>query len=238
MNALRQPSTGGPAGGLTARRPARSLEAAAIAGVVYAVLALTGLLLLSRTPDLGLTDAEMTAWFEDAGHQTSLILGLNLVTISAIALLWFVAVIRRRLGDREDRFFGTVFFGSSIAFVVVWASGAAMLAAPAVAMSGFDNATMSASSASLSRGLGAALLYVVAPRLQSVFVITVSNVIVRSGFLPRWLAYVGFAAGLAMLVTPLVTAPIGVAFPLWVLLVSVVILSNRPTSDSLSDSEI
>jgi hypothetical protein len=29
--------------------------------------------------------------------------------VSAVAFLWFVAVIRRRVGDREDRFFVTVF---------------------------------------------------------------------------------------------------------------------------------
>ncbi len=67
-------------------------------------------------------------------------------------------------------------------------------------------------------------MLVVAPRLQAVFVITVSNVILRSGFLPRWLGYVGLAIGLAMMVIPFVAQPIGLAFPVWVFLVSIVIL--------------
>ncbi len=205
--------------------------------MVYTVLALVSMVLLSRLPDLALSDAEMTAWFADSGHQAPLVLGLNLASISAVALLWFVAVIRRRVGEREDRFFGTVFFGSSIAFVVVWVSAAAMLAAPAVAMNVFDSASVSASSASLSAGLGASLLLVVAPRLQAVFIFAVSNVIIRSGFLPRWLAIVGFCTGLFMLVVPLVFTPLGLAFPIWVFVVSIVILLNRPTAQGLDATD-
>jgi MFS family permease len=224
-------------GGQRARRRARSLEAAAIAGVLYTVLTLAALVLLSRIPDLSLSDAEMTSWFDDTGHQAWLILGLNLASVSAIALLWFVAVIRRRLGDREDRFFGTVFFGSGIAYAVVWVTAAAMVAAPAVAMNALGARSVGADSVSLSAGLGASLLLVVAPRLQAVFILTVSNLIIRSGFLPRWVAYVGFLTGLIMFIVPLVTTSIGLSFPIWVLLVSIVILLNRPTMHDRVDSD-
>ena len=67
-----------------------------------------------------------------------LIGALTLASFSGIAFLWFVAVIRRRLGDHEDKFFSTVFFGSGIAYVVVWLAGAAAFAAPAVAMTTLD----------------------------------------------------------------------------------------------------
>ncbi len=124
---------------LGARRPGRSLEAAAVAGMAYSVLAVSGLVLLSRFPDLGMSDEELTRWFDDSGRRAEVIVGLNLVSISAIAFLWFVAVIRRRLGDREDRFFGTVFFGSSIAYVGVWVVAAAVIAAPAIVSTLFDD---------------------------------------------------------------------------------------------------
>jgi hypothetical protein len=186
------------------------------------VSAVSGLVLLSRFPDLGMPDEELTRWFDDSGRRAEVFIGLNLVSISAIAFLWFVAVIRRRLGDREDRFFGTVFFGSSIAYVGVWLVAAAVVAGPVVVLTMFDEASISAESESLAVGIGAALMLVVASRLQAVFVITVSNVILRSGFLPRWLARVGFVTGLVMMVMPLVAQPMGLAFPAWVFLVSVV----------------
>jgi hypothetical protein len=210
------------------RRPGGSLEAAAVAGMAYSVLAVSGLVLLSRFPDLGMSDEELTHWFDDSGRRAEVIIGLNLVSISAIAFLWFVAVIRRRLGDREDRFFVTVFFGSSIAYVGVWLVAAAVVAGPVVVLTMFDEASISVESESLAVGIGSALMLVVAPRLQAVFVITVSNVILRSGFLPRWLAYVGFVTGLVMMVMPLVAQPMGLAFPAWVFLISVVILVTGP----------
>jgi hypothetical protein len=205
-------------------RPGRSLEAAAVAGMAFSVLSVAGLVLLSRVPDLGMSDQELTIWYEESGHQSEVLLGLNLVSVSAIALLWFVAVIRRRLGDREDRFFGTVFFGSGIAFVGVWLVAAAAVAGPSVVRSLSDEASVSAAAESLAVGIGAGLMLVVAPRLQAVFVLSVSNLILRTGVLPRWLAYVGFAIGFVLMVMPFIARPMGLAFPVWVFVVSVVIL--------------
>lgn len=206
----------------------RSPEAAAVAGIVYAALAILAVLRLQDFPSLGLDEAEITAWFDDTGHRAQLIGALTLASISGIAFLWFVAVIRRRLGEHEDQFFSTVFFGSGVAYVVVWLSGAAALAAPAVAMTALDAAEVSPASASLAGGTGAALILVVAPRLQAVFVFSTSTVILRSQVLPTWLAVLGYLMGLAMFVVPIVTQPLGLAFPAWVFIVSVVMLINRP----------
>jgi hypothetical protein len=222
-----QSVSGQPGPGRTGRW-IRSIEAAAIAGVAYAILAVVGLVLLSRFPDLNQTDEQISAWFDDPANRTGLVLGLNLIAISSIAFLWFVAVIRRRLGELEDRFFGTVFFGSSIALVVVWLASAAALASPAVAITVHDGASVSHASASSAAGLGAAFLLVVAPRIQAVFVITTSTLFLRSRVLPRWLAIAGYLIALAMFVVPLIVELVGLGFPIWVFVVSVVVLFHRP----------
>lgn len=206
----------------------RSIEAAAIAGVMYAVLSAISLELLSRFPDLDQSQAELEAWFADSGNQTTLIFGCNLVALSSIMFLWFVAVIRRRLGDLEDRFFGTVFLGSALAYVAVWLGHGAAMAAPAVAVSHVDGAAVDVSSLSTASGLGSAFLLVIGPRIQAIFVIVTSTLIVRSRVLPTWLAVVGYVVALGMLVLPLVADPVGLGFPLWVLVVSLVILLVRP----------
>lgn len=210
----------------------RSLEAAAVAGMVYAVLAIGGLLLLSQFPSLDQSNEEITRWFDDSANQSSLILGLNLMVMSSVAFLWFVAVIRRRVGDREDRFFGTVFFGAGIAYVAIWLVGGAALAGPAVTMSVSDSGSVSASSASLAAGIGMGLLLVVALRIQAVFILTTSTVILRSGILPRWLAIVGYVVAVAMFFFPLIADPVGVIFPIWVAVVSIVIFVHRPANMS------
>ena len=38
---------------------------------------------------------------------------------AGIAYLWFIGVVRDKLGDFEDRFFSSVFFGSSLLFLAM-----------------------------------------------------------------------------------------------------------------------
>jgi hypothetical protein len=44
-------------------------------------------------------------------------LALNLIPFAGIAFLWFIGVLRDRIGELEDRFFATVFFGSGLVFL-------------------------------------------------------------------------------------------------------------------------
>ncbi len=94
--------------GLT--RAARSIEAAAVAGLAHSALSLIATWLLLGAPDPASGAGVLDEWYSDPGNQRRMIMGLNLLVMSSIAFLWFVAVIRRRVGDRENRFFGTVFF--------------------------------------------------------------------------------------------------------------------------------
>jgi hypothetical protein len=50
----------------------------------------------------------------DSGRRTTVVIALNLVPFAGIAFLWFIGVIRDRVGGREDRLFTTVFLGSSL----------------------------------------------------------------------------------------------------------------------------
>ena len=232
-----------PVSGLSGRaakraRRARSIEAAAIAGVVYAVLTVLVLLRLSRFPSLDLSGEELTAWFDDDAHQAWLIGALTFASVASVAFLWFVAVIRRRVGDLEDRFFTTVFLSSGILYVAVWLTGAAALAAPAVAMSQLDAAAVSPASASLAGGIGSSLILVVAPRLQAVFIFSTSTVIKRSQVLPSWLAILGYLSGLLLFVTPWVIQPAGLLFPAWVFIVSVVMLVKHPTDLAVDGARV
>lgn len=209
----------------------RSIEAAAVAGLIYSALAITTIQLLNRPPSLSFSEVELTAWYADDGNRAGLLLALNLSAVAAIAFLWFVAVIRRRIGEREDKFFATVFLGASISFVMTWIIAATATAAPAVASTMLDAATVSPAAVTVSSGMSEGLLLVVAPRLQAVFVFTTSTIVLRTRALPTWLAYLGYVFGLLLFVTPLITRPVGYAFPVWVALVSVQLLVSRPKGE-------
>jgi hypothetical protein len=45
---------------------------------------------------------------------------------AGIAFLWFIGVVRDRLGHLEDQFFPTVFFGSGLLFLAMTFASAAL----------------------------------------------------------------------------------------------------------------
>ena len=51
---------------------------------------------------------------------------LQLVPFAGIAFLWFIGVVRDQLGDVEDRLFSTVFLGSGLLFLAMLFAGAAV----------------------------------------------------------------------------------------------------------------
>jgi hypothetical protein len=205
----------------------RSVRSAAVAGVIYAILAIAALVLLRGLPAAGESGTTPTVWIADPLNQARLIVGLNLASISSVAFLWFVAVIRKRMGDREDKFFSTVFLGSALVYIGIWLVAAAAIASIAVAYQRFDDASLSTDSVTFLLGFSEALILVVGPRLQGVFVLSMSTLILRTEMLPSWLAYLGYAAGSIMVVVPMISQPVGLGFPLWVLVVSVTILIAR-----------
>src|SRR4051812_44949586 len=95
------------------RRALTTPRAAAIAGIAFALLLGTSfvLLRLSLPSEASAPREAVTA------HSGSVRLALNLVPFSGIAFLWFIGVVRDRIGDFEDRFFATVFLGSGLIFL-------------------------------------------------------------------------------------------------------------------------
>lgn len=158
----------------------RSIEAAAVAGLAFAILSVTGLTLLTLSPDPSATEAEIVSWYGDAAHRGSMTIGLSVSIMAAISFLWFVAVIRRRVGEREDRFFATVFLGSGILVTAVMLVGAAVLASPALTIDLADGRVPDAAVLSGLSGLGATLLLVVLLGVQAVFVASTSTLGLRT----------------------------------------------------------
>jgi hypothetical protein len=47
------------------------------------------------------------SWLTDSRRRAAVAIALNLVPFAGIAFLWFIGVVRDRVGEREDRFFAT-----------------------------------------------------------------------------------------------------------------------------------
>jgi hypothetical protein len=204
----------------------RSIEAAAIAGLAYAVLTTVALVLLAAPPAPSASDAAITDWYSDPDNRNLLTIGLGLSITAAIAFLWFVAVIRRRVGSREDQFFATVFLGSGTLHTAIALVGAAVLASPAMMTNLSEPNPSDHDIISAITSVGHTLLYIVLVRVQAVFVISTSTLAMRTQAFSRYLSYFGYLIAVVMFVMPIATEPVGLAFPLWVGILSLALITR------------
>jgi len=143
---------------------------------------------------------------------------------AGVAFLWFIGVLRNRLGALEDQFFATVFFGSGLLFVAsVFASAALSGAIVESIASGRIN-RLNRDTYLLVRELVREFLNVFAVKMAGVFILSTSTISIRTGILPRWIAILGFVFALVLLLVITSWPWIALLFPIWMLVLSVWIL--------------
>ena len=220
----------------------RSVEAAAIAGFAHSALSLIATFWLFGAPDPADGDRAVADWYADGANQARVLAGLNLLVIGGIAFIWFVAVIRRRVGVRENRFFGTVFFGSALLLTGAWFVAGVFFAAPVVSTRTFDVAP-DAGIAGVFQAAGLTMASMVTTRLEAVFIISTTTVERLSGAFPRWLIVGGYIIGLTLLLIPVPNVLLTYVFPVWVAVTSAALLVRRndaalttPGTDEISQA--
>lgn len=203
----------------------RTPRAAAIAGIIFAVLLITSLLLLrsSATGDL----AGGSAWLRTSVGRVAL--AINMVPFAGIAFLWFIGVLRDRLGEREDQFFATVFLGSGILFLALIFLAAAIIAALILAHAAHPELDPDQSFA-FPRALAYGIMHIYAFRMAAVFMISTSTLALRTRVTARWIALLGYGAAAFLLLGSGFVDWVLFVFPAWVLLVSVYILIDNVRS--------
>jgi len=203
------------------RRQVRSPRSAAIAGILFSLLMFTSMILL-RTGAIIDPDEIGTEWFEANSAAASVV--LVLVPFAGIAFLWFTGVMRDLLGDREDKFFATVFLGSGSILVVmmyVWAAGYGAIfgtyQALADVLADFD---VFVYAITFSNQIMANYFL----RMAGVYMLSTASLWTRTSAVPRWLSIITFIVALSFLLFAGVLRWARFIFPAWVLLVSVYIL--------------
>ena len=212
-------------GPLQAGSPLRAPGAAAVAGIVFSVFLIAALVLLKLS--IPADPRVAGSWLTDPGRRTAVGVALSLVPFAGIAFLWFIGVLRDRIGHREDRFFGTVFLGSGLLFVAmlfVTAAVAGGVFAAASASSGPPGPDVLA----LGRDVTGLLLNVYAMRMAAVFTLTTVTIARRTEIVSRWLTVAGVVAALVLLVAVSFSAWVELLFPAWILALSIDILVAGP----------
>jgi hypothetical protein len=197
-------------------------KAAAIAGMLFSILLIVVFWLLRTS--IPADPQEPGSWLRTDARSVSL--ALNLMPFAGIAFLWFIGVLRDRLGKMEDRFFATVFLGSGLLFLAMLFTAATIVGAILIAFALQPEELIGSATFHFARAAAYSLVNVYMIKMASVFMITTSTVAIYTGIAPRWLAILGYALSLPLLFGSYYFSWSFLVFPLWVFLLSASILRD------------
>jgi hypothetical protein len=198
-------------------------RAAAIAGIVFSILLICSLWLLWRAVPADPLDPG--AWLETSSEEVSL--ALNLTPFGGIAFFWFLGVLRDRLGKQEDQFFATVFLGSGFMFLGMLFVAASAMGGIILAHTVAPATLLGAATFPFARAFIYNIMHIYAFKMAAVFMIITSTLAIKTQLTARWIAFLGYASAVFLLVGSGYLDWAVFVFPAWVLLVSVYILIDN-----------
>ena len=200
----------------------RTPRAAAVAGIAFSLL--LGLSLALITVSSPANPATVGTWLTQSPRRGTVAFALNLVPFAGIAFLWFIGVVRDRIGQREDRFFASVFLGSGLLFVGMIFAAAAFAGGLVADVTLRSGAAPNPAVLAVGRQVTGLFLHVYAMRMAAVFTMSTATITLRTRVIPRWIGLAGFAVAILLLVSVGLTPWVELLFPAWILLLSIDIL--------------
>jgi hypothetical protein len=201
----------------------RSPRSAGYAGGIFALLLIGSLLTIYFA--LPKKPADSADLLITSPQRQFLLIGLSLIPFAAVAFLWFIGVLRERIGDREDKFFASVFLGSGLLFVAVLIVAEALCTAmvlglhPTATSGGVITPTWWDVFRNLTEELLEASL-----QMAGVFTTATATLLLRTGAAPRWLALSGSVISVILFVGVFFAKWTGLLFPIWILALSIYVL--------------
>ena len=210
------------------RKRLRAPRAAAVAGIVFSVLLIASYLLVWVSIPANPDTQELAL----ISHSKTILLALNLLPFTGIAFLWFIAVVRNRLGALEDHFFATVFLGSGLLYIAMIFTFAALAGGLIRVLINVPEILTQSGSYALGRAQVIQTMNVYGIKMAGVFMFSTSTILLRTAIVPRWIAFLGYGLGAVLLLSIGIIRWIPLVFPTWVFLISVAILFENPSSIS------
>lgn len=200
-----------------------------IVGVVFVVLFVAGFLLGSGTPAYDAPDQEWTEWFDDDGNRTAAIIGGLLAVLASLALIGFSALVATVLRDLDRRTAAALVLTSGTAAAVLLAVGTLIASSMAAALT-FAPDYDEIPSAELLKAIeqiGIGIWLVGGGWTAGLFTAAVSAGARGTALFAGWLVTAGFVVA-ALLLLSFFFLPL-LLFPLWMLVVSILLLRSGTT---------
>jgi hypothetical protein len=189
-------------------------------GIVFVVLFVIGFLVFP-TPDDDKDSAKWERWWTDSGHRGGAVIGAYLMVLGLLAFVWFMWSLNRRLRERGGMMitFGTLFVALACVSALVRAT------IPGGKQFGSTPLPPGADFPRQFNSIGMGVLLLAGALAAGAFVATVSYLARRDSMLPNWLVIAGYVVAVLQLAGALFI-PFAL-FPLWVLVVSIVLLRRE-----------
>ena len=211
----------------------RTPRAAALAGVVFAVLFGTTVFLIRTNMPEGVQDS--TRWLNT--QHSGIATATALMPFAGISFLWFIGVVRDGFGRFEDRFFASVFLGSGLLFLAMTFVAAAVAAALVASNTGVIDPPAHAEVIDFGKFVVLAVTKTYAIRMAAVFMMSLATIWLRTGLMPRWLVAISYLVAVGLLIAGDISMWVALAFPAWVLVVSGLILARSGRFEELRDGQ-
>jgi len=195
-------------------------RAAAVAGILFALLFGATLILIRVKMPEGVGDSAEWLDSQKGGISTA----AKLMPFAGITFLWFIGVVRDNLGRYEDRFFASVLLGSGLLFLAMMFVSTAVAAALVATNTGVTDAAAHVAVIWFGKMIVVSAAKTYAIRMAAVFMISLATIWLKTGLMPRWLVAVSYLVALGLLIAGDVSMWLTLAFPVWVLVVSALIL--------------
>lgn len=191
-----------------------------MAGVLFAILFGATLILIRVKMPEGLGDS--TEWLDS--ERGGILTATRLMPFAGISFLWFIGVVRDGFGRYEDRFFATVFLGSGLLFLAMMFVSTAVAAALVATNAGVTDPAAHVEVIAFGKMIVVSAAKTYAIRMAAVFMISLATIWLKTGLMPRWLVALSYLVALGLLIAGDVSMWLALAFPVWVLVVSSLIL--------------
>jgi hypothetical protein len=211
-------------------------RAAAIAGILFSILLIISLTIIRIIVPADPQDAG--SWLSENWKIVSL--AQNLVPFAGIAFLWFIGVVRDRLGAYEDRLFATVFLGSGLLFLALLFISTAIAGGILIMYGSAPALLIDSGLYTFGRTVTYEIMNVYTMKMAGVFMITTCTLSLRTGIIPRWMAYLGLVLALFLLLSSGYFSWALLVFPLWVFMISMhILVSNlgKPNSEIITATQ-
>lgn len=221
--------------GVLTHKGLKTPKAAAIAGIVFSILLFISQLLIWLS--IPATVSHSTT--ELVSHSSRISLALNLLPFAGVAFLWFIAVVRDRLGALEDRFFATVFLGSGLLYLAMTFTSGAIAGGLIRVLGSAPESVIQTVSYTLARAEIEVAMNTYGIKMAGVFMFSTSTILLRTGIVRRWIPFLGFALATILLLSIGTIQWIPFVFPAWVFLISADILiqnlsGNLPAAEPVA----